>query len=131
MNVVAIDLGLKRIGVAVLINSISIPQNPIIRKNRNQAASELSKLLKEFDAKVLVVGIPFDSKSQDEQKKRATHFISLLEFSGEIAFVDESFSSFEAFEQLKGIKRFKKDGKLDSLAAKIILDRWLEKSKNN
>ena len=39
---------------------------------------------------------------------------------------DRSFSSVEALEKARGNKRFKsKDGKLDSLAALMILERYL------
>ena len=43
MKLASIDIGLKRIGVAIsLINNIVTPQNAIIRKNRNQAALEVN-----------------------------------------------------------------------------------------
>ena len=59
-------------------------------------------------------------------ERRIKHFVSLLDFGGEIVFVDESFSSFEANE-LKVANTRKKDGKLDSLSAMIILQRFFEK----
>lgn len=49
MKLASIDIGLKRIGVAIsLMNDIVTPQNAIIRKNRNQAALEVNNFLKEW-----------------------------------------------------------------------------------
>lgn len=126
--IVALDIGLKRIGVAFgYENKIAIPQNAVLRKNRNQAALEISKILKENNCEILVVGVPIGGNCEEEMKRRIQHFVSLLDFGGEIVFVDESFSSFEANE-LKVANTRKKDGKLDSLSAMIILQRFFEKN---
>lgn len=42
----AIDVGLKRIGVATLVAGIALASEPIMRKNRDQAASDVSAMLK-------------------------------------------------------------------------------------
>lgn len=122
MSVVAIDVGLKRIGVALSVGSVVMPQKPVLRKNRNQAARDVSAVLSELNAKTLVVGIPLGGSSEDEMRRRINHFVSLLNFSGEIVYVDEAMSSFEASEIYTDTKR---DGKLDSIAAMIILKRYL------
>ncbi len=122
--IVAIDVGLRRIGVAFgYDNSIAIPADPIIRDNRKNAAMKLSKLLKENGATKLIVGIPKGGSSEDEMKRRIEHFVSLIEFDGDIVYVDESFSTFEA-QNLATFSSKKKDGKRDSLAAMIILQRY-------
>ena len=121
--VVALDIGLKRIGVSVCYDAKTIlPSDPVMRKNRKQAAGEISRILKEKNASVLVVGIPQGGTSEDEMRRRITHFCSLIETDLEPIFVDESFSSVE-FKGLSDTKN--KDGKLDSLAACEILRRYL------
>ena len=125
-TIIAIDVGLKRIGIAISPDSkIALPSTPVLRKNRNQAANEISQILKMQNAKTLVVGIPKGGSSEEEMSRRIRHFVSLLEFDGEIKFIDESFSSFEA-DELREFSSRKKDGKLDSLSAMIILQRYLE-----
>ena len=125
-TIVAIDVGLKRTGVAISPdNKIALPSTPVLRKNRNQAANEISQILKTQNAKTLVVGIPKGGSSEEEMSRRIRHFVSLLQFKGEIKFIDESFSSFEA-DELREFSTRKKDGKLDSLSAMIILQRYLE-----
>ncbi|EAL5902090.1 Holliday junction resolvase RuvX [Campylobacter lari] len=121
MNTLALDIGLKRIGVALCINkSMAMPLEAIIRKNRNQAANEVKKYIKDYDVNTLVVGIPLGGSSEDEMRKRIEHFIFLLDFDKEVFFVDESFSSKNA-QELGVVNLKKKDGKLDSLAAYLFL----------
>ena len=126
MRIASIDIGLKRIGTAICLdNSMVFPQDAIHRKNRNQASSDVSKFLKEWDIDLLVVGLPKGGDSENEMKRRIEHFTSLIDFQKDIVYVDEYGSSYEAKEATKGIFRHKKDGKIDSVAAKIILERYL------
>ena len=127
-KIASIDIGLKRVGVAICFGNVVTPQNAILRKNRNQAAADISNFLKEWEIDTLVVGIPKGGSSEDEMKRRIAHFVSLLEFSGDIFYQDEHGSSVEAKQMMQGVTRQKKDGKIDSMAAKIILERWLCKA---
>ncbi|MGD9655623.1 MAG: Holliday junction resolvase RuvX [Sulfuricurvum sp.] len=124
--VIAIDLGLKRIGLALSYgNGLVTPLNAIERKNRNQAANDVKKVLDEYEATTVVIGIPMGSTTEDEMRRRVAHFMNLVEFSGKIVYQDESHSSREAEELMKGEIRYKRDGRIDSLSAKIILERYL------
>ena len=68
--IVGVDIGLKRIGVAISPDGkITIPTTPILRKNRNQAARDLDNMLRDNGAKILVVGLPKGGNSQDELRK--------------------------------------------------------------
>ncbi|EAK2539447.1 Holliday junction resolvase RuvX [Campylobacter upsaliensis] len=120
MRALALDLGLKRIGLALYVKNIAMPLNAILRKNRNQAANEVRKLIEEHQISKLIVGLPKGGASEVEMTKRVQHFISLLEFDGEVIFVDEAYTSKEA-QGLGVANSRKKDGKLDSLAALIML----------
>lgn len=124
---IAIDLGLKRIGLALSYgNGLVTPLNAIERKNRNQAANDVKKVLNEYEATTVVIGIPMGSTTEDEMRRRVAHFMNLVEFSGEIAYQDEAHSSQEAEELMRGEIRYKRDGRIDSLSAKIILERYLK-----
>ena len=77
MSLASIDIGLKRIGVAICVGSnIVTPKDPILRKNRNQAARDVNAFLKEWDIKKLIVGFP---SSSEDMQKRIKHFVALLE----------------------------------------------------
>lgn len=123
---IAIDLGLKRIGLALSYgNGLVTPLPAIERKNRDQAARDVKKVLDEYEATMVVIGIPMGSTTEDEMRRRVAHFMNLVEFGGEIAYQDEAHSSQEAEELMKGEIRYKRDGRIDSLSAKIILERYL------
>lgn len=127
MKYASIDVGLKRIGVAFCFDSnIVIPQIAILRKNRNQAARDIKLLIKEWEIETLVVGLPKDGSSSEEMQRRIMHFVSLMELDIPIEYQDEQWSSFEAKEMTKGDFKHKRDGRLDSVAAKIILERYLD-----
>jgi len=128
MKIASIDVGLKRIGVAICLNGdIVIPQNAILRKNRNQAARDINIFLKEWEIEKLIVGLPLDASNSEEMERRIKHFVSLLELSLPVVYQDEQSSSIEAKELTQGVFKHKKDGKIDSIAAKIILERYLLK----
>lgn len=122
---IAIDVGLKRIGIAQYAAGVALPLDPILRKNRNQAARNLDLLLEEKKAQALIVGLPLEGGSSEEMQRRIHHFTSLLAFKGQVIYVDEAYSSKEAQERIKGIHKERREGKLDSLSALIILERYL------
>lgn len=127
MKLASIDIGLKRIGIAICLDgSIVLPQNAVLRKNRNQAAIEINTFLHEWKIDKLIVGLPKGGSSEEEMDRRIKHFVSLLELTIPVAYQDEQGSSFEAKELTKGDFKHKKDGRLDSVAAKIILQRYLK-----
>lgn len=127
MKLASIDVGLKRIGVAIsLNNSIVVPKQPILRKNRNQAAKEIKLFLEEWEIDKLIVGLPKDADNSEEMERRIKHFVSLIDINIPIDYQDEQNSSMEAKESIMGVFQDKRDGKLDSVAAKIILERYLK-----
>jgi len=126
MKFASIDVGLKRIGVAICLDgSIVIPQDAILRKNRNQAARDVNAFLQEWEIEKLIVGLPKDADNSEEMERRIKHFVALLELSIEVEYQDEQSSSIEAKELTMGVFKHKRDGKIDSIAAKIILERYL------
>ncbi|GAA9998540.1 Holliday junction resolvase RuvX [Helicobacter pylori] len=113
----------------MLLNGVILPLEAILRHNRNQASRDLSDLLREKNIQVLVVGKPHESYT--DTNARIEHFIKLLDFKGEIVFINEDRSSIEACENLEHLgkknKRLAiKDGRLDSLSACRILERYCQ-----
>lgn len=152
--IMACDIGLKRIGIAILLEGIILPLSAIMRKNKHQAANELDTLLTQRGVQILIVGMPHLSGVQtsnevgtifevgefstDEAIKRTQmriwHFIKALHFRGEIYFVNEDYSSKQGFENLAHLKQknrqnAQKDGRLDSLSACEILESFLHAQK--
>ena len=125
MKLACIDIGLKRIGMAISLQSnIVTPLPAILRKNRNQASNDVLTVLKEWEIEKLVVGFP---SASDDMQKRIKHFITLLDFDKEVVLQEENMSSIEAENLIKGEIKYKRDGRIDSLAAKIILERYINR----
>ena len=130
MKYIAIDLGLKRIGLAYSAHKdIVTPLPAVIRKNRNQASQEVKKQLLEWEVDAVVVGVPLGGSSEDEMKRRIAHFMNLVDFEGEIFYQDEAGSSLEAENMMKGEIKYVRDGRIDSISAMIILQRFLNSHK--
>ncbi len=113
----------------MLLNGVILPLEAILRHNRNQASRDLSDLLREKNIQVLVVGKP--NESYTDTNARIEYFIKLLDFKGKIVFINEDRSSIEACENLGHLgKKNKwlaiKDGRLDSLSACRILERYCQ-----
>jgi putative pre-16S rRNA nuclease len=126
MKYIAIDLGLKRIGIAYSAHKdLVTPLSAIIRKNRNQASDEVKKVLKEWEVDAVVIGIPLGGSSEDEMRRRIAHFMNLVDFEGDVFYQDEAGSSLEAENMMKGEIKYVRDGRIDSISAMIILQRYL------
>ncbi len=125
MKLASIDIGLKRIGIAICLQSkIVTPLPAVLRKNRNQASNDVLKVLKQWEIDKLIVGYP---SASEEMQRRISHFVNLLNLEIEFEYCEENMSSIEAQELIKGDIKYKRDGRVDSLAAKIILERYLAK----
>ncbi|MEJ8618891.1 Holliday junction resolvase RuvX [Helicobacter pylori] len=132
--ILACDVGLKRIGIATLLSGVILPLEAILRRNKNQASRDLSDLLREKNIQVLVVGKP--NESYADTNARIEHFIKLVDFKGEIVFINEDNSSIEAYENLEHLGRKNKrlaikDGRLDSLSACRILECYCQQVLKN
>ena len=126
MKYIAIDLGLKRIGLAYSAHKdIVTPLPAVMRKNRNQASAEVKKVIDEWEVDFVVIGLPLGGSSEDEMKRRIAHFMNLVDFKGEVFYQDEAGSSKEAEALMKGEIKQIRDGRVDSISAMIILQRFL------
>lgn len=131
-KILACDVGLKRIGLAHIVQGIILPLDPIIRHNRNQAAMKLLELLEQREIETLIVGMPSGGLGQDTStQERIRHFIGLLAYNKEIVYVDEDFTSTHALESLRHTRKeskkaYVKNGVLDSLSACEILRRYVD-----
>ncbi|HJE02834.1 putative Holliday junction resolvase [Aliarcobacter thereius] len=125
MKIASLDIGLKRVGVSIcLMNDVVTPLPAIIRKNRNQAAKDVNSFLEEWEIEKLIIGLP---SSNIDTQNRIKHFTNLLNLKIPFEFQEENLSSIEAKELMKGEVKHIRDGRIDSIAAKIILERYLRK----
>jgi putative Holliday junction resolvase len=135
MQVLAVDFGSKRIGLAVgnTQTRVATPLGQIAAQNRGHVMDEILQRIGEFEIGQIVVGYPLN---MDGSRGPACAVIegfaaSLRKRSGlPVVLVDEKLSSFEAEELGKEIERDFRKRKvfLDSMAAKVILQTYFEQS---
>lgn len=126
---IALDFGLKRIGVAWHCKGIILPLEAIEFRNVSQVICDVQDTLNNKSPKILLIGIV-----KEELQIVLDSVLKGLDFSGEIVFIDENLTSQEASFYINGrknSKKLRKDGTLDSLSAMIILERYLKQSIQN
>lgn len=127
-TLVGLDVGEKRIGVSVADTGIRIAVPFVtveVDGNEIQAIAEI--VIKE-QAEVIVVGYPRNQQGEaTAQTDYVEKFTKRLEYlDKKIVFQDESLTSVLAEEQLKSHKRPYSKGDIDSQAAAIILQDYVE-----
>lgn len=137
MTILAVDIGKRRIGVAVSdslgITAQGLPT--ILYKDDKTTFEKLRKIIQERDVKRIVVGLPRNlDGSLGRQARYVLEFVEKIkkEFPQEILTWDERFSSQGAERVLldAGVKWRKRKTKLDRLSAQWILQGYLESLRN-
>jgi putative Holliday junction resolvase len=133
LRVLAIDFGLKRVGLALSdpTGLLASPYKTIERTTRDALFDELLEIIQKESVETVVVGLPLSLDGEDTLTTRqARNFADSLSRRIEqpIHLVDERLSSAEAEQELRsaGLKRKKKKMALDQQAATVILRTWLE-----
>ena len=133
--VLALDLGQKRVGVAVSDSQlISITKLPALaRSSWKRLLRDISELSKRFDARTLVIGLPLSMDGSEGSaafgiQKLAAKFARSLEIP--VYLQDERLTSVEAEEQLRsaGYTAREIPRLIDGQSAAIILADFLDGS---
>lgn len=131
MKILAVDVGKKRIGIATC-DPLEIAANPfsVIKAGKN-AVNDVLKIIEEESIRAVVIGLPVSfSGSEGESCSIARFFKNQLakRTEVEIEFFDERLTSKIAEASLieGGYRREERRGKIDAVAAAIILQGYLE-----
>lgn len=135
-RILAVDLGKKRVGLAVTdpLNIISRRLKTIYFKNSSQLASELALVVNELNIGTIVFGIPLTLNGNDSQKTSETR--ELISFVAKklpsdlkIELEDEALTTVEAHETMRkmGLKPSKNKEIVDQVAAQHILNSYLQR----
>ncbi len=132
MRVIGLDIGHKRIGVAVSdpLGITAQGLTVIVYEDAADALRKLSSLCREYAAERIVAGLPLH---MDGSRGEAVHMVEsftnkLKELTGlPVTLVDERLSSRAAERTLisGGVRRRKRKGVQDMLAAVLILELYL------
>ena len=134
--IIAFDIGDKRIGVAFCdpILQIPLPVETYFRKGLHADVEYLVNLAKTRAADRIVCGMPlnFDG-SESVQTEKTRFFVNALTEATDIpiSLVDERFTTMEAHRVLieGDMRREKRKGVVDKVAASYILENYLESIK--
>ena len=132
-RVLAIDLGTRRIGVAVTdaLRLVALPHATIARHGGQRDLDAIARIVAEVDAERVVLGLPLSPEGEvGRAAKSAQTFAARLRaaLSVPVDLVDESFSTVEAEEVLLAadLSRARRKQVVDRVAAAVILRRWLD-----
>ena len=130
-NILALDVGSVRIGVAVSSLTAKIPRPITTLSNSPEIFNEIRDLIKTEDVQVIVVGLPRGLDGQiTDQTKQTENFVQKLKSNVEIPIYtqDEALTSHKAKEELesRGKPYVKED--VDALAATYILEDFLQEN---
>jgi len=136
-RVLALDVGSKRIGVAVSdpLGITAQGLETIQRQNKRRDLEALRRLLSDYQVKEVVVGLPLRlSGAEGTQSEKMRRFAADLQeqFGVTVHLWDERWTSTEANRLLREAElSIEKRGKaVDRLAAVLILQSWLESRSN-
>ncbi|GAC1431819.1 MAG: Holliday junction resolvase RuvX [Candidatus Velthaea sp.] len=137
LNVVALDVGERRIGIAVSdpFGSFSLPFDTIERTNVKTDVERIVGIARERGARTIVVGDPLTlAGERGIAAKNIDAFVAHLAraYDGAIELVDERMTTAAVQKSLIGadVSRKKRKTVVDKLAAAMILDTWLQRRRN-
>lgn len=125
---IGIDLGARRIGVAVSHSGIVATPHSVLR-NEGDIVEKLTTLGRELDASSFVVGFPQRTHASAAEQKFHGFAEALRQKSCKpVLLWDESLSTVEAAERLRaaGKRRREAQRDIDMFAATVILQNYLD-----
>lgn len=133
-RILALDYGKRRIGLAVS-DPLGLTAQPLptyTRRRIREDLAALARLARERDTVLLVVGDPlYPSGDPSPLAAEAHEFAAKLSAAAKlpVEFLDERLTSAQAHRLLdeEGLGREARKGKVDSIAATLLLETYLER----
>ena len=129
----ALDLGEKRIGVALSDASLSLARSFSVIKRSSRLADfkKIRQIIDEQGIDLVIVGLPTLSDGQEGPKAAwARSYAGDLDnhINAQVRLWDESYSTIDAEKSLRdrGVSRKKRKKKIDAVAAAFILQSYLD-----
>jgi putative holliday junction resolvase len=133
MRIVALDIGEKRIGVAVSDPSATVatPLSVIDAKRALSDGREIVRIVEDYEAGLVVIGLPLSmdgTEGPQAERVRAAGERLATFLPVPVAYYDERLSSTEARRAMTtaGVSDKDKRGSVDMVAAAIFLQSYLD-----
>ena len=132
-SVLAVDYGLKHVGIAIsdAEKKFAFPLIMIENKGDKYLIEEIKKIVEEKEAETIVIGFPLNmDKTKSKMTESVENFVAKLKttISVSVVTIDERLTSFAAEENLRecnmSTKKMKKY--VDIEAARLILEKYLD-----
>lgn len=130
-RLLALDIGGRRIGVAVS-DELGMIASPVATIDaRGDIAADLRTLIDRFDARRIIVGLPIGMSGKEGPQATEVRAVADKlgdQLSIEIVYSDERLSSAVANQALigQGTRREKRKQHIDAMAAAVILQGYLD-----
>jgi putative Holliday junction resolvase len=133
-RVLALDVGTKRIGLAVTdeLGLTAQPLETLVRESKRKDFAALKEIAEKLHISDIVIGMPLRMSGE-----RGTQAQKIQAFAGELGkhcpqpihFYDERLTSAEANRMLNeaGMTRLDRKGVVDQMAAVMILQGWMQR----
>jgi putative holliday junction resolvase len=130
VSILAIDLGSRRIGIAVSDSGVMATPHSVMR-NEGDVIAKLAHLGAELEADTFVVGIPRRTHASANDRKYRDFAEELRQRTCKpVVLWDESLSTVEASERLRASGRNRREAQkdIDMHAAAVILQSYLDEN---
>ncbi len=134
-RILALDVGTRRIGVAVsdALNITAQGLETIIYKDKKDLITRLGSLINEYDIKKIIIGMPFNMNGTKGSGTMLSEDLAALlkkRFPISIEMVDERLTTVQSERTLldADISRKKRKAFVDKIAAQLILQAYLAQS---
>ncbi|AKM82481.1 TPA: Holliday junction resolvase RuvX [Candidatus Berkelbacteria bacterium] len=133
MNILGLDLGDRRIGVAISFDDLVSSLDTIVYFNREEAIKDILEICRSQEIGKIVIGMPIGNEQSEDVVRSFAN--ELNKIAGvPIDYEDETLTSKEAERILKDKKLNYKSEKykqeIDRISAKIILEQYLNRGLN-
>ena len=136
MRILAIDLGDVRTGVAVSDKNefLASPVGTIEEKNRQVLLKKIVEIIKKYDVKKIVLGLPKNMDgTEGDSARKSRDFKELIQKNTglEVVLLDERGTTISAHNYLNmtDTRGKKRKNVVDTVAATIILQNYLDSKK--
>lgn len=128
-NILCLDIGQKRIGLAVRKDDLIISLPVIYNFDNVKTITQISQVCRENAIKKIIIGIPKNKNSLQMDKIHTFAIEITKNLNLPIDYIDESFTSKEAERILQNssldVKSEKYKEEVDTISAKLILEQYL------
>ena len=129
MRILGLDIGDKRIGIAVS-DELEIISTPLeVIENDEKVDEKIREIINKYNIKKIVVGIPYTLKgSVGDQARKTISFVdnTVKNMNVEVDYIDERYTT-KIPSKLFG--KNSKNKMIDKFSASIILDDYLNRKK--